>query len=389
MNCQKELPEFIKSRMDFLMKDLINTDYGKNLVVGLTPERGDVLIQSNDYLDISEHVEIRGRLIESLQNKKSDMFMSSIFLHDNNNKYMLENELSKYTNFSNSYISQSGWNANVSLLQAICVPDTNVYIDFFAHMSMWEGARYSCAKIRPFMHNNSNHLRKLIQRNGPGIIVVDSIYSTIGTIAPLEEIVSIAQEYGCVTVVDESHSLGVYGENGAGMLSSLGLSEKVDFMTASLAKAFAYRAGLICTNSNFGQCIPYTAFSNIFSSTMMNYEIYGLKATLDVIRSVDDRREALFSLSKRLRLGLREIGLDIRSQSHIISLETGDEYNTKLVRDILEEQGIFGSVFCRPATPKNRNIIRFSMNSSLTNEDVDRIISVCKCLLENENVYFK
>lgn len=189
--------------------------------------------------------------------------------------------------------------------------------------------------------------------------------------------------------MDESHSLGIYGQNGAGILNELGLSEKVDFMTASLAKAFAYRAGIICTNSDFGHCIPYAAFSNIFSSTMMTHEIPALKATLDVIRNADDRREKLFALSKKLRLGLKEIGLDIRSQSHIVSLETGDEFNTKKIRTILEEQGIFGSVFCRPATPKNKNIIRFSINSSLSFEDVDKIIIVCDSLLKDSSVYFK
>lgn len=385
----KSLPEFIKPRMDFLMKDLIDTDYGKNLVVGITPNPKDIVMQSNDYLNISEHIDIREQLIKSLQQKKNDMFMSSIFLHDDNHKQILEAEISKYTGFSNSFLSQSGWSANVSLLQALCVPETNVYIDFFAHMSMWEGARYSYANIRPFMHNNCNHLKKLIQRHGPGIIVVDSVYSTIGTVAPLEDIVAIAHEYNCVTVVDESHSLGVYGQNGAGILNELGLSEKVDFMTASLAKAFAYRAGVICTNSDFGLCIPYAAFSNIFSSTMMSHEIPALKATLDVIRSADDRREKLFDLSRNLRLGLKEIGLDIRSQSHIISLETGDESNTKKIRVILEEQGIFGSVFCRPATPKNRNIIRFSINSALSFDNINKIINVCGELLENSSVYFK
>nr|MBF4338137.1 CAI-1 autoinducer synthase [Vibrio anguillarum] len=70
-----------------------------------------------------------------------------------------------------------GWNANTALLQAVCGPQSNVYIDFFAHMSMWEGARYANANIHPFMHNNCDHLQKLIARHGPGLIVVDSIYS--------------------------------------------------------------------------------------------------------------------------------------------------------------------------------------------------------------------
>lgn len=77
-------------------------------------------------------------------------------------------------------------------------------------MSLWEGARYANAQAHPFMHNNCDHLRMLIQRHGPGIIVVDSIYSTLGTIAPLAELVNISKEFGCALLVDESHSLGTH-----------------------------------------------------------------------------------------------------------------------------------------------------------------------------------
>src|SRR5690606_28089371 len=121
--------------------------------------------------------------------------------------------------------------------------------------------------------------------HGPGIIVVDSIYSTIGTIAPLAELVAIAKETGSAILVDESHSLGTHGKNGAGLLAELGLSDQVDFMTASLAKTFAYRAGVIWANNNVNQCVPFVGYPAIFSSTILPYEIAALEATLDVIKS--------------------------------------------------------------------------------------------------------
>ncbi|MCV5978094.1 aminotransferase class I/II-fold pyridoxal phosphate-dependent enzyme, partial [Escherichia coli] len=87
---------------------------------------------------------------------------------------------------------------------------------------------------------NMNHLRKQIQRHGAGIIVVDSVYSTIGTIAPLRAIYAMEKEFDCGLVVDESHSLGTHGPKGSGLLQELGLTQMVDFVTVSLAKTFAY-----------------------------------------------------------------------------------------------------------------------------------------------------
>ncbi|WNJ97312.1 alpha-hydroxyketone-type quorum-sensing autoinducer synthase [Vibrio ruber] len=386
----KNLPDFIQSKINFHIRDLIESNNnGKHLVLGKRPNNKDIVMQSNDYLCLANNSMIKSQMIDSIMRMDDSILMSAIYLQDEDSKPSIEHRLSEFTNFDSCLLSQSGWNANIGLLQAICSPETNVYIDFFTHMSIWEGARYANAKVHPFMHNNMKHLRKLIKRNGPGIIAVDSIYSTLGTIAPLRELVDIAKEFGCVTVIDESHSLGIYGTHGAGLIEELNLSKEVDFMTASLAKSFAYRAGAIWANNNVNQCIPFVSYPAIFSSALLPYDIDTLGAILDSIYDSDDKRHHLFYLSDKLRKGLTKIGIKVRSQSQIVSLETGGEENTELVRDYLEDNGVFGAVFCRPATPKNSNLIRFSLNSSLTDYDIDKILSVCHTLVEDEKVYFK
>ncbi|EKO3780622.1 CAI-1 autoinducer synthase, partial [Vibrio metschnikovii] len=107
------------------------------------------------------------------------------------------------------------------------------------------------------------------------------------------------------------------------------------------------------------------------------------------IQSADERRKQLFRHSEQLRHGLLELGFTIRSQSQIIALETGDERNTENVRDFLENNGVFGAVFCRPATAKNKNIIRLSLNSSLKDSDIQKILSVCESAIHNKQLYFK
>lgn len=375
----KPLPPFIEERLDFHIQDLIEPNENKkHLVLGKRPPCNAVVMQSNDYLALSHNKEIQNAHRDAISQYDDNVVMSAIFLQDDESKPAFETQLASFVGMPSCLLSQSGWAANVGLLQTICAPNIPVYIDFFAHMSLWEGARIAGAQIHPFMHNNTNHLRKQISRHGSGIIVVDSVYSTIGTIAPLRDIYEIAQEFDCGLVVDESHSLGTHGPQGAGLLQELDLTHMVDFVTVSLAKTFAYRAGAILGAEKLAKTLPFVAYPAIFSSTVLPQEIIRLEKTLDVIKKADDKREILFKRAKSLAVGLKRIGFTIRSESQIIALECGNERNTERVRDFLEERNVFGAVFCRPATGRNKNIIRFSVNADMTAAEVDHVLSACQ-----------
>lgn len=383
------LPQFIQSKLDFHYRDIIETtNNGKHLVLGERPEPNDIFLQSNDYLSLAANEEIIHAQVHSLLSMKDSPVMSGVFLQDSQSKPSVEVELASFTGFDNCLILQSGWAANVSLLQAICTDNTNVYIDFFTHMSLWEGARIVGANLVPFMHNNMRHLERAIKRNGPGIIIVDAIYSTLGTIAPIEKIVELAKRYDCATVIDESHSLGTHGESGAGLVAELGLSKHVDFITASLAKTFAYRAGAIWGNNNTNSLLPFLAYPAIFSSALLPNEMDRISATLEVIKQKDAEREKLQKYARLVSSALKKVGFTIKSESQIIGLETGDERNTEKVRDFLESHGVFGAIFCRPAAPENKNIMRFSLHSRLTEEEVYQIIDVCTEAYHQPDLYF-
>ncbi|ELA7315089.1 MULTISPECIES: alpha-hydroxyketone-type quorum-sensing autoinducer synthase [Vibrio] len=385
----KPLPSFIEERLDFYIQDLIEPNENKkHLVLGKRPPCNAVVLQSNDYLALSHNKEIQNAHRDGISQHDDNVVMSAIFLQDDESKPVFETQLASFVGMPSCLLSQSGWAANVGLLQTICAPNIPVYIDFFAHMSLWEGARIAGAQIHPFMHNNTSHLRKQISRHGSGIIVVDSVYSTIGTIAPLRDIYEIAQEFDCGLVVDESHSLGTHGPQGAGILQSLGLTHKVDFITVSLAKTFAYRAGAILGPEKLSKTLPFVAYPAIFSSTVLPQEIIRLEKTLDVIRKSDDKRDILFERAKSLAVGLKRIGFTIRSESQIIALECGNERNTERVRDFLEERNVYGAVFCRPATGRNKNIIRFSVNADMTAAEVDHVLTVCQQAFAHPDLEF-
>ncbi|GAM75841.1 8-amino-7-oxononanoate synthase [Vibrio ishigakensis] len=162
----------------------------------------------------------------------------------------------------------------------------------------------------------------------------------------------------------------------------------MDFITVSLAKTFAYRAGAILGSKKISQTLPFVSYPAIFSSAMLPSEIARLDATLEEIRLAEAKRKRLFSHAQTLRKGLKSIGFKVRSQSQIIALECGNERNTERVRDFLEDNNIFGSVFCRPATTKNSNIIRFSLCADLDQQDIDDILTVCQLAYDNPELEF-
>ncbi len=174
----------------------------------------DVLLSSNDYLCLRKNKSLYFNMGEDIS---SDVLMSSVFLDESSFQTRVENEFSIFFNVQNSILCQSGWAANTGLIQSIADDTTPVYIDILAHMSFHDGVRLANAKSYVFAHNNVNNARKKISQYGPGIIVVDSVYSTNGSLCPLSDFATLAQELDCILVVDESHSAGTHGPEGRGL----------------------------------------------------------------------------------------------------------------------------------------------------------------------------
>ncbi len=379
--------DFLIKRINDFYKNVIEVRKNKkHLVIGKNTKDDSLILTSNDYLAIANHPKILSAQEKEIKNQHNKVIMSAVFMTENSLKGVFEKEMAEYFGYESSILCQSGWAANVGLLQAIAEKDVPVYIDFFAHMSLWEGIKTAGAKAIPFLHNNTAHLEKMLVKNGPGIILIDSLYSTIGDIAPIAQIARLSKQYKCIYVVDESHSVGTHGFKGSGLVKELGLTDQVDFITLSLAKTFAGRAGLIVCSNRFAGYFPYIAYPAIFSSALLDHEIAGLRATLEVIKESDNLREALKAKSAYLRKELKQMGYQIQSQSHIVSIESGSEEKTEILRDALEERNIFGSVFCSPATPKNRALIRLSVNSKISYEELNYIIESFKDI-KNKNIF--
>lgn len=347
---------------------------GKFMLHGKVPDSNAIRLDGNDYLSVTGHPKIVQAQVDALRMNQDFVVQSGVFHMNQHPTRALEAALSSWVGKDDGFICQSGYSANVGLLQAIADAQTPVYLDTLAHASLWEGAHAARAPAFAFRHNDPAHLARVIAKNGKGIVVVDSVYSTTGALCPLTEIVDVAEAQDCMILVDESHSLGTHGPGGAGLCAALGLTSRVHFITASLAKAFAGRAGFFTAPAHMRYYILCSSFPNIFSSSLLPHEVAGLAATLEVIQQSDAARDRLHKNTKRLRSSLSEMGYPIHQGSEqIIALEVGTESDTMLLRDRLEERNVFSAMFCAPATSSKRAMMRLTLHSDLTDSELDHI----------------
>jgi CAI-1 autoinducer synthase len=350
---------------------------GRSLLHGRTPTSNAVRLNGNDYLSLTGHPDIVRAQTDAIKHDANFVIQSSVFLHGEHPVRDLERGLAQWLGKEDGLICQSGYTANLGLLQAVADEKTPIYLDSLAHTSLWEGARAAKAPAYAFRHNDAAHLGRMMARHGPGLVVVDSVYSTTGALCPLADVMDVTEQYGSMILVDESHSLGTHGPQGAGLCAELGLSHRVHFISASLAKAFAGRAGYFTVSAAMRNYVLSSSYPNMFSSCLLPHEIAGLAATLEVIKKSDAERTRLMQVSRRLRASLSAMGYPVhQGTEQIIALESGTEPATMVLRDHLEERDVFGAVFCAPATSRNRTMVRLTLSSALTDAEIDHIEKV-------------
>ena len=368
---QWRVDEFVIGRMQ-------NKWGGQSILHGLKPAPDSLHMSSNDYLSLLNEPELKRRQARVLFKDERELLQSAVFQFADAPQKHFEKRLAQFMAAEDGVLCQSGWAANIGLLQALANGRFPVYIDMFAHASLWEGARAAGACAIAFVHNGWKHAHSQIVKNGPGVIVIDSVYSTNGSLAPIERFVEVAELTGSILVVDESHSLGTHGSQGRGLVCAYGLEDRVHFRTASLAKTFAGRAGFATCSSDFKNYFLSESWPTIFSSGLLEHEIAWLDAALDFISIADDRRANLHRMSNFARTQLTELGYNVSEGSEqIIGLEAGEEWRTLALRNALERRGVFGSVFCAPATADSRSLVRLTVNARHDDSDMARLIAVC------------
>ncbi len=373
------LPQFVARRLARFESETVRADRSAHsIVLGSSPKAYHLDLRSNDYLAVGRHPHVLESQIRELERSGNNQMMSAVFLTSGNPQTELESRFAAFARAEATVMFQSGYQANTGLIQTIAEADTPVYVDQMAHASLYQGVLAAGADLRPFRHNDIDHLQRQVTAFGPGVIAIDSVYSTDGSLAPIQSVLTVAEKMGCALVVDESHSLGTHGPCGSGLVVEMGLENRVHFRTASLAKAFCGRAGLVACSSTFAHYLRFSSFPSIFSSAILPHELAAFAKTLEIVQCDDWRRAKLHRNATQLRFELDALGYNVSaSGSQIIALEAGTEARIVTLAESLQSHGIYGAPFFAPATAKNRACIRLSVHAGLDDNDIRRIVGVC------------
>lgn len=276
----------------------------------------------------------------------------------------------------------SGYHANVGLVTSLNVAGTLWLADKLIHASVIDGLRMSHAEFLRWNHNDISHLRKILEREHNRhdriIIVCESVYSMDGDIAPLKEIVSLKDEFNNVMLyVDEAHAIGVFGHEGLGMCVDSGILEKTDILVGTLGKACGSSGAFSITSDIMKAYITNTARSLIFSTAIAPVNAAWSLMMLEKLASMDEERAHLKKISDIFRKGIEQItDTPNPSRSAIVPLMTGNASRGASVSESLEARGILALPIRRPTVPPGGERIRFSLNATLTENQIKDIISI-------------
>ncbi|MDZ4852948.1 MAG: 8-amino-7-oxononanoate synthase [Pirellulaceae bacterium] len=299
----------------------------------------------------------------------------------------LEAELAKFETTEAAIIFSSGFAANVGTVAALASGRDIIFSDALNHASLIDGCRLSRAKICVYPHADIDLLRVLIrQHRGTAeraFIVTDSLFSMDGDIAPLQAIVELAEEFEMVTIVDEAHATGIYGDNGLGVCESLDLLTRVPVRIGTLSKALGGLGGFVVGSHVLIEYLRNFARPYIYSTAMPSGMARASRAALKLVHSMTEQRRLLKQKSLTLREGIHQLGFEVGSgDSPIIPIYLGDAKEVVRYSQELRRHGHFVPAIRPPTVPLDRSLLRISLSVKHTDDQLRALLKSIGTLLE-------
>jgi CAI-1 autoinducer synthase len=336
--------------------------------------RGYLSLHQNDYLRLSNRQEVIDERARANSETRVESFSSSVFGGASTVQDEFVELLKRSLGGGDVVLTTAGWTANVGLIEAIAKPETPVYLDTEAHASLDDGIRMAHAAHVMIRHNDPDHLEKRVGIFGPGIICIDALYSTNGSVPKLERYVDIAERHDCVLVLDEAHSFGIFGQDGGGLAVALGLAHRVHFRTVSLSKALGGHGGFVAGSEAMVRALKTRMRSVVFSSATSTVLAAGHRAALQIVMRERQRSEHCLRMGRRLGENFEAAGLDTRgSASHIVAVFLESEEDACRLYGRLRDERILTSVFVYPAVAHGTALVRFSVYADLEPKDIDHV----------------
>ena len=341
---------------------------GKNLI----------MLSSNDYLGLAFHPKV----IEAARAAMDVWGTSTNGARSSNGSRAfhleLEEKLAAFLGREACHVHAAGYLACMTSIASFAQKGDIIYADKNIHSCLWDGILLSKATVERFSHNSPDDLRDILAATGgtdaPKMLVVEGVYSMEGHIARLPELLEIAEERGCFTVLDDAHGFGVLGRQGRGTVDHFGLNDKVDVICGSLSKSLASTGGFVAASRDVVEYLRTQSRQTIFSAAISPSKAACAQASLAIMQTEPQHLERLWSNTRKYRAILKDLGLDTwGSETPAIPIVLGSKERVYTFWKALLEKGVFTVMSIAPAVPVGKDLIRTAVSAMHTDEQLDKV----------------
>jgi 8-amino-7-oxononanoate synthase len=325
-----------------------------------------LLLCSNNYLGLADHPRVREAAAEAAMRYGVGAGASRLISGNMTIHRRLEEQLAEFKGTSACVVFGSGYLANTGIVSALAREGDVVFSDALNHASIVDGCRLSRAETFVYEHCDLEHLEWGLQEaDGRGsLIVTDGVFSMDGDVAPLQEIVELAQRYDARVMVDDAHGVGSLGPEGRGAVADAGVEDEVDVVIGTLGKALGSYGAYACCDRTMAKYLVNTARSLIFSTALPPPAVAGAIAALELLVEQPERVLKLQRNARLLKEALAEEGVRTESETQILPIVVGDARAALAASERLLERGIFAQAIRPPTVPDGTSRLRLAVMAS-------------------------
>jgi 5-aminolevulinate synthase len=336
---------------------------------------------SNDYLGMGQNPVVVQAMVEAVLAHGTGSGGTRNISGNAHHHVLLEEELADLHGKQAALLFTSGYVSNWAALSTLGarIPNAVILSDEMNHASMIEGIRHSRADKVLWRHNDWRDLDRKLHAVGdrPKIVAFESVYSMDGDIAPMREIVEVAEAHGAMTYLDEVHAVGMYGPRGGGVSERDGLADRITLIEGTLGKAYGVVGGYVTGSTALVDFIRSFSSGFIFTTALPPAVAAAARASIRYLKTSDAERLAQRDRVARMRAGLDRAGIPhMANESHIIPVMIGDPVKCRMISNILmDDWGIYVQPINYPTVPKGTERLRITPGPLHSDADIDRLVS--------------
>jgi len=338
-------------------------------------------LSSNNYLGLTTHPKLRARALEAIEkfgvgSGAVRTIAGTMAIH-----LELEEKIARFKNVEASVVFQSGFTANAGTVQAILSREDIIISDQLNHASIIDGCRLSRAEIKIFPHKDleacENILKEIAGRKCRKLLVTDGVFSMDGDIAPLPQLVELAEKYGCIMMIDDAHASGVLGRNGRGTVDHYNLHGRVDVQVGTLSKAIGALGGYVCSTRDAIEFLYHRARPFLFSTSHPPSVAATCLAAFEVLEEEPQLIDQLWANTRSFKEGLKKLGFNTGvSETPITPVIVGDAALAHQFSRELFAAGVFAQGIGFPTVPEGKARIRTIVTATHTQEELNRALEI-------------